>query len=116
MLPSHNGQAYQPRADLVSHCARYQDYDSDEEESLSPMLDPSLPLLHKSCESALPVIESTVGCRYDALKNSAARGGKVSVNENGRPCLGTSSACTPPKFPMPLPAYSRASLLSISRQ
>jgi hypothetical protein len=54
--------------------------------------------------------------RYCALRNSAASGGRVSFKENGRPWVGISSALTPPRLPMPLPAYSRASLLSISRQ
>ena len=53
---------------------------------------------------------------YWALKNRAARGGNVSLSEKGRACMGISSAWTPPRLPMPLPAYSRASLLSISRQ
>ena len=53
---------------------------------------------------------------YCALKNRAASGGRVSFREKGRPWVGISSAWTPPMLPMPLPAYSRASLLSISRQ
>lgn len=57
-----------------------------------------------------------LGCIYWALKNNAASGGRVSFSEKGRPCVGIASACTPPRLPMPLPAYSRASLLSISRQ
>ena len=53
---------------------------------------------------------------YPAFRNSAASGGKVSFREYGRPCTGYSSAMTPPEFPMPLPPYSLASLLRISRQ
>jgi len=53
---------------------------------------------------------------YPAFRNNAASGGKVSLSENGRPWVGSASAVTPPKFPMPVPLYSDASLLSNSRQ
>ena len=71
------------------------------------------------CASGQALADSRGGCLYVshwALKNNAASGGSVSFSENGRPCIGISSAWTPPRLPMPLPAYSRASLLSISRQ
>ena len=45
-----------------------------------------------------------VGSFHAALKNNAASGGKVSLRENGRPWVGISSAWTPPKLPIPLPA------------
>jgi hypothetical protein len=61
-------------------------------------------------------VSTLAGALYAALKNNAASGGNVSLSENGRPCVGISSAWMPPKLPTPLPAYSRASLLSISRQ
>jgi len=57
--------------------------------------------------------------KYDDARKalqSAANGGSVSWSENGRPCVSISSACTPPMLPCPLPLYSWASLLSISRQ
>src|SRR5438876_9552417 len=50
------------------------------------------------------------------LKNSAPSGGSFRTSEYGRPCSETSSPFMPPAFPMPLPAYSLASLFSNSRQ
>src|SRR5262249_23066335 len=51
-----------------------------------------------------------------ALKNNAASGGSVSLSQNCPPCFRSSSASAPPPVPLALPAYSRASLFSISRQ
>jgi hypothetical protein len=50
------------------------------------------------------------------FRNSAARGGNVSVMLWPWPCIATGTASTPPMFPIPPPPYIGASPFSISRQ
>jgi hypothetical protein len=53
---------------------------------------------------------------YSGFRKIAPSGGRVSLREKGLPCTFFASAMQPPMFPMPLPPYSLASLLRISRQ
>src|ERR1041385_9017808 len=53
---------------------------------------------------------------YSGLKKRTESGGSVRLIEYGRPCADWGSAWTPPRFPMPLPPYSWASLFRSSRQ
>jgi hypothetical protein len=60
---------------------------------------------------ALPEIgraEPRAGTAYDdappsCLRNTMPSGGSVSSTDRGRPCMGTGSDSTPPRFPTPLP-------------
>jgi hypothetical protein len=53
---------------------------------------------------------------FSHLKKPIPSGGSTTFSDAGSPCEPHPSAITPPKFPIPLPPYSRVSLLITSIQ